>query len=69
MSIIELYKLNINPNPDGAELHNLFTSFDLGIFVNYPDCDPFKELHYELKMSRIRKENMCKEWIIKNKKL
>ena len=69
MGIIELYKLNINPNPDGAEIHNLFTRFDLGIFVNYPDCEPFKELHLEIKMSRLRKENMCKEWIIENRKI
>ena len=69
MSIIELYKTNINPNPDGAELHRLFSSFDLGLYINYPDCEPFKELHNEIKLNRLKKENMCKEWIIKNKKL
>lgn len=68
MSILELYKLNINPNPDAAEINKLFQTFDLGIYVNYPDCEPFKELHKEIKLSRLRKENMCREWIIMNKR-
>lgn len=68
-NIIELYKKNINHNPDSLEIHNLFSSFDLGIFVNYPDCEPFSKLHWENKRYRLEKENMCKEWIIKNKKI
>ena len=69
MSILDLYKLHINSNPDGAEIHGLFMQFDLGIFVNYPDCEPFKEQHKEIALHRLRKENLCKEWIIKNSKL
>jgi hypothetical protein len=69
MNITDLYKININPNPDGAEIHNLFMKFDLGLWVNYPDCEPFKELHLENKLARLRRENLCREWIIKNRKL
>lgn len=69
MGILDLYKLHISSNPDGAEIHNLFMRFDLGIFVNYPDCPPFSEMHWKIKRNRLIKENMCKEWIILNSKL
>ncbi len=66
MSIIELYELHINSSPNGAEIHHLFTSFEIGsIVISNPD----PEMDKVEKIHRASCENACKEWILKNSKL
>ena len=69
-SILELYKKHINSNPDGAEIHNLFSNFDLSTpFVHHPNCPPWEKIYQEEVRHRETKINLCKEWIIKNSKI
>jgi hypothetical protein len=62
--ILDLYKIHINENPDGAEIHRFFTMFDLGgmIITNpNPVIDQLQEIQ--------RQENInhAKNYIFKKK--
>lgn len=65
MNLIELYKLNINPNPTGVEIHELFKRFDLHQIVV---VNPLSEWYNEQQeKSRKFKMDECAKWIIENR--
>lgn len=65
MSIEELYKLHINPNALVTEIILFLSSYDLCIYIKHPDpvCEKINQAY------RLRRENLAKEWILKNSKL
>lgn len=67
MNLIELYELNINPNPTGVELYELFKRFDLHqVVVVNPISEWFNEMEAK---SRKLKRDECAKWIIENRKI
>lgn len=66
MKVVDLYRLHINPNPDGAEIHNFMRRFDLdSIYVPHYN----EKIREEEWLHKVKMYNMAKEWIIKNSKL
>ncbi len=65
MSLIDLYKKHINPNPDGVELFEFFDKFDTGIIVKHPNPDVWK---YQQEQEQ-RKRDRAEKWIFKNSTL
>jgi hypothetical protein len=67
MNIIELYKMHINKNADGAEIHKLFCLFGIeGIVIfNLLNEEDNKDILKNMQNRR----NLCIQWILKNSKL
>lgn len=63
--LLRLYKLHINSDPQGVELHTFFSSFNMGLYVKHydPEIEKLNEL------GRIKDQNAAREWIYKNSKL
>jgi hypothetical protein len=61
MSVIELYKEHINPNPSGSEIYQLLRQFDLnGILIFNPLDSRYNSLELRKRQENI---NRCKQYI------
>jgi hypothetical protein len=66
MSIITLYKNNVNQNASGVEIHKFLSLFNLNsILIEHPLDDNYNN---KLMMERERNIQRCKEWIVDFKK-
>lgn len=64
-NLINLYKKHINPNPDASEIHNFFSSFNLGVEV----VNPNEELEKIRQKDVALRQSEAEKWIYKNSKL
>lgn len=65
MNLLKLYKIHINSNPDGIEIHKFFNTFDLGLEIKHPN-EKLEKIRKEKLAFRIQK---AEEYIFNNSKL